>query len=77
MITAAICLVVGFAIGAVVMGLFAGRDNRDCETCDALKAAQDECRELEKRLHGMRSSNGKLGKELQSMAFRNAGFRER
>ena len=51
--------------------------NKDCETCDALKNAQAECWELERKLHGMRSSNGRLGKELQSMAFRNSGFKAR
>ena len=76
MITAIVCLIIGACIGAVGMGILAG-SNRDCETCEALKAAQAECWELERKLHGMRSSNGRMGKELQAMAFRNSGFKAR
>ena len=77
MITAIVCLIIGACIGAVGMGILAGRRDADCETCDALKNAQAECWELERKLHGMRSSNGRLGKELQAMAFRQNGYKAR
>jgi hypothetical protein len=77
MIVAAICLLVGVAIGVIGMGIVASGQNKDCDTCDALRQLSAECAELERRLHGMRSSNGRLGRELQSMAFRNAGFKAR
>ena len=49
----------------------------DCAIHQRYSAALLEVRELRDLLHGLKSSNGKLGKELQSMAFRNAGFKAR
>ena len=50
MITAIVCLIVGACIGAIGMGILAGSNNRDCDTCDALKSSQADCEALKEQL---------------------------
>lgn len=47
----------------------------ECQCCR--RSYQEYIDDLEKKVHGMRSSNGKLGKELQNMSFMKDGYKPR
>ena len=69
-------LFMGVIIGVVTLGIFRYRkDDDECRDCKAHYVGI--IRDLELKVHGLKSTKGALGKELQSMAFRNAGYRAR
>ena len=69
---------VGFLIGAIFVAMFAANKkvtDDECRLCS--KSYHEYIDDLEKKIHGMRSSNGKLGKEIQHMAFMKDGYKAR
>jgi hypothetical protein len=61
----------GFAIGC----WWASRPDEECHAC---KASYDNViSDLRTEIHGLKSTKGALAKELQNMAFRNAGYKAR
>jgi hypothetical protein len=58
-----ITAVVAFCLGVLAMGIFKLQPDEECRMCH--KAQQEQIKELENKLHAMRSTNGKLGKQLQ------------
>jgi hypothetical protein len=69
-------LFIGVMVGVVTLGIF--RYNRDDDECSCCRAEQRRVvDQLESQIHGLKSTRGALGKELNAMAFRNAGYRAR
>ena len=69
---------IGFIIGAICIAIFAANKkvtDDECRLCS--KSYHEYIDDLEKKVHGMRSSNGKLGKEIQHLAFMKDGFKAR
>ena len=61
----------GFGVGC----WWVARPDEVCRQCKASYAAEKA--ELESQIHGLKSSLGRMGKEMNAMAFRNAGFKAR
>ena len=70
-----IFILIAFMVGVFGMAIFKMKPDEECRSCDM--AYKDTIRRLEDQIHGLKSSKGKLGKELQNMTFRNAGYRAR
>jgi len=71
-----LCLSIGACVGALVMGyLRSSSHDDDCKSCKAYYVGV--IRDKEAEIHGLKSTKGKLGQELQSMAFRNSGYNAR
>jgi hypothetical protein len=71
-------LFIGFNLGFLAMGIFRYYRQLDDDECSGCRAAQRRVvSQLEDTIHGLKSTKGALGKELQAMAFRNAGYRAR
>jgi hypothetical protein len=71
-------LIIGFNLGFLAMGLFRYYRQPDDDECAGCRAAQRRVISgLEATIHGLKSTKGALAKELQAMAFRNAGYKAR
>ena len=77
-------LIFAYAAGiGWILGRNRGRNDQISIKCDDCAIhmrygkALVEIRELRDLLHGAKSSNGKLAKELQGMSFRNSGYNAR
>jgi len=71
-----ICLSIGACVGALVMGYLRGSSHdTDCKSCKAYYVGV--IRDKEAEIHGLKSTQGKLGSKLNAMAFRNSGFNAR
>jgi hypothetical protein len=71
-------LIIGFNLGVVALGFFRWYRQPDDDECSGCRAEQRRVvAGLEETIHGLKSTKGKLGKELQSMAFRNSGYKAR
>ena len=71
-----ICLSIGACVGALVMAYMRGSSHdEDCKSCKAYYMSI--IRDKETEIHGLKSTKGKLGQELQAMAFRNSGYNAR
>ena len=69
---------IGFFLGAICVAIFAAAkkiSDDECRLCS--KSYNEYIGDLERKIHGMRSSNGKLGKEIQHMAFLKDGYKAR
>lgn len=65
----------GLLAGMLIMDLYRRKTDEECSACR--RSFEDHITELNTQIHGLKSSKGALGKELQAMAFRNAGFNAR
>jgi len=69
-------LFIGFNLGFLAMGFLRGSSHdEDCKSCKAYYVGI--IRDKETEIHGLKSTKGKLGQELQAMAFRNSGYNAR
>jgi len=69
-------LFIGAALGVLVMGYLRNSSHDDdCRSCKAHYTGI--IRDKEAEIHGLKSTKGKLGQELQAMAFRNSGYNAR
>ena len=68
-------LVVGFFIGALAVHIYRCSNSDECRECKAYYTGL--LRDKDAEIHGLKSTKGALGKELQAMAFRNAGYKAR
>ena len=66
-----IVFIAGFGFGC----WWVARPDDVCRMCKASYMVR--IRSLEDSIHGLKSIQGKLGKELNAMAFRNAGYKAR
>ena len=71
-------LIIGLNLGVLALGIFRYYRNPDENECAGCRAAQRRVvSQLEDQIHGLKSTRGKLGQELQAMAFRNSGYNAR
>ena len=68
-------LFIGVSLGVLAMVFILNGKNDECADCKTYYAGI--IRDKEAEIHGLKSTKGKLGQELQAMAFRNAGFKAR
>ena len=74
---------IGFLMGAITIAMFAAKKavtDDECKNCssfyeDRIKYLEFKVNNYESKLHGMRSTNGKLGKEIQNLVFLKEGFK--
>ena len=69
---------IGFLIGTLFVAMFKANKkitDDECRLCS--KSYNEYIGDLERKLHGMRCSNGRLGKEIQNMAFMKDGYKAR
>ena len=69
---------IGANLGAIAIAIFTAKSrvtDDECALCS--KSYNEYIGDLERKLHGMRCSNGKLGKEIQNMAFMKDGYNVR
>jgi len=71
-------LFAAYMAGVFTIGIFRYCRQPDDDECAGCRAAQRQVVDgLRSEIHGLKSTKGALGKELQAMAFRNAGYRAR
>jgi len=71
-------LIIGLNLGVLALAIFRYYRQPDEDECSGCRAAQRRVvSELESQIHGLKSTKGKLGQELQAMAFRNSGYNAR
>jgi hypothetical protein len=69
-------LFLAYMAGVFTLGMFRYYTSEDeCANCRA--AQRRVVSQLEDQIHGLKSTKGKLGQELQAMAFRNSGYNAR
>ena len=75
MITAIVCLIIGACAGAVGMGILAGRRDADCETCEALREAQAECRAMQETIDVLKTELHNSNRKMYNIPMGSAGAR--
>jgi len=71
-------LFIGVNLGVVLACLWAHYRHPSDDECNGCRASQRRVvSQLEDQIHGLKSTKGKLGQELQAMAFRNSGYNAR
>lgn len=71
-------LSLGVFLGVFAMCLVSASRRKSDDECDQCKRSfTAHIAELNTQIRGLKSSTGKLGKELNAMAFRNSGFKAR
>jgi hypothetical protein len=71
-------LIIGFNIGVIALGIFRWYRQTDDDECAGCRAAQRRVVSgLEDQIHGLKSTRGKLAKELQDMSFGRYGAKAR
>jgi hypothetical protein len=69
-------LIVGFFCGALALHIYRCKNSGvECADCKAYYTGL--LRDKDAVIHGLKSTKGKLGQELQAMAFRNSGYNAR
>lgn len=69
---------IGINLGVVLACLWAHYHHPSDDECQECRASySQEIEGLHKEIHGLKSTKGALGKELQAMAFRASGYRAR
>ena len=64
-----------FSVGALFGAWWRARPDEVCRECKA--SYSQEIDGLRSEIHGLKSTKGALGKELQAMAFRQSGYNAR
>ena len=71
-------LFIGVNLGVILSCLWAHYRHPSDDECNGCRAAQRMVvSQLEGQIHGLKSTQGKLGSKLNAMAFRNSGFNAR
>ena len=70
-------LFTGFTLGVITLGIFRYSRNEEADCADCKAYYHSIIRERDAVIHGLKSTQGKLGSKLNAMAFRNSGFNAR
>jgi hypothetical protein len=69
-------LLIGIIIGVVALGIMRGSSHDDdCRSCKSYYTGI--IRDKDDVIHGLKSTKGKLAREVQSLTFRNSGYNAR
>jgi hypothetical protein len=68
-------MLLSFCAGFGLMAILKRQPDEECRDCKAHYVGI--IRDLELKVHGLKSTKGALAKEIQSLSFRNSGYNAR